>query len=203
MSDKELVTINPEQWERLLTDIVALSNAVWGVKDVVAHQTTEITKWQSIQNETIRAGFASVAEAIANLQPLPPPQPEQKGTLVARYKFDEDQAPVTFDLVFKGGTSAKGTPVGAGDVDLSIASSSGQLMAELGPQTLSDDGNEVKATVTLTGQTMPVAELAVVSYAATNRDTGNQVAADTDEFETGPGEVAIGTLDSPVPLTEV
>jgi hypothetical protein len=153
--------------------------------------------------DALDRGFIKVAEAIANIQPLPQPQPNIGGTLVARYKFTEDQEPVSFELIFRGGKSAKGTPVGAGDIDLSVESSSTQLKAELSPQAVSEDGNEVSATVTLTGADMPVAELAIVSYAATNRDTGNQVAADSDEFETGPGEVAIGELDSPVPLPEV
>jgi hypothetical protein len=144
-----------------------------------------------------------ILKAIESLQPLPEPQPEQEGKLMARYKFNEDQEPVSFTLVFRGGTSKKGTAVGAGDVDLAASSSSPQLLAEIGPQSLSADGKEVSAPVTLTGQSMPNSELAVVTYTATNRDTGNQVAADVDEFETGPGEVAIGTLDSPVPLNAI
>jgi hypothetical protein len=144
-----------------------------------------------------------VIEALKPQQQATEPTLTHEVPIMARYKFNADQEPVTFPLVFKGGLDKKGNPVGAGDVDLSIESGSASIVAELGQQTLRDDGNEVKADVTLSGGPMAVADLAVVTYKAKNRDTGNVVAADSDEFETGPGEVAIGTLDSPVPLPEV
>lgn len=136
-------------------------------------------------------------------QPEPDDGSIAKGTIVARYKFNEDQDDVTYDLIFRGGQTRRGTSVGAGDVDLTAESNNAGLMASIENQTLSEDGNEVKATVRLSGGQMPNADLAVVTYKATNRDNGNVLAADSDEFEIGPGEVVIGTLDSPVPLEEV
>lgn len=219
MSDFEQVQIQPNQFKVLESRLNAFGaqlqiiterlgpvdkdkNIQKTLADGLDKLTVEVTKWLSIQDKTIQAGFALIAETLTTTT-LPTPQPEQEGQLMARYKFNEDQEPVSFTLVFRGGQTKKGTAVGAGDIDLAVSSSSAQLLAEIGPQTLSEDGNEVSAPITLTGQTMPNAELAVVTYTATNRDTGNQAAADVDEFETGPGEVAIGTLDSPVPLEEI
>lgn len=145
----------------------------------------------------------SIVDALSHKPQVESPVLDHEVPLMARYKFTEDQDPVSFPLVFTGGHSKKGTAVGAADVDLTVESSIAAITAEISNQKLSDDGNSVSADVTLTGGTMEQADLAVVTYKATNRDTGNVIAADTDEFETGPGEVAIGTLDSPVPLPEV
>lgn len=118
---------------------------------------------------------------------------------MARYRIPEDQPPLEFELVGKDFKSAKGTPVGAADIDLSIESNNTSLTAEAaGPQRLSEDGNQVILPVRVTAQSATV-DMAVASYKATNRDTGNVVAADSDEFIIGPGEASIGTIDSPVP----
>lgn len=162
--------------------------------------------------ETIENGFNKVAEAINNLkQPGPPPDNiAVEGTIVARYRLNEDEVaanpgPKTFTIVGRGFKSAAGTPVGAGDIDLSVdLGSAANMTASLSNQRLSDDGNEVQADVTIEGNaSQPTAELAVLKYSGKNRDTGNEVCADTDEFETGPGEATIGEMDTPVPLTEV
>jgi hypothetical protein len=163
-----------------------------------------------IKTETT-TGFQLVADAIADLTtPEPPPDNVAvEGTLVARYILNEDAVakdpgPKTFPITCKDLKSAAGTPVGAGDIDLAVESSSANVSASIANQQLSGDGNSVTADVTIEGQAQqPTAELAVVKYTAKNRDTGNEVAADTDEFETGPGEASIGTIDSPVPLTPV
>lgn len=168
-----------------------------------------LAKWMAKQDATtamqsakIEAGFALVAEAIAHINPPQPPRPEEGGILLSRYRIAEDQPAINFELVGTGFKSSKGTETGAGDIDLSVQSNSPGLTASLGTQTVSEDGKTVKATVTLTANS-PTVDMAVVSYKATNRDTGNVVAADSDEFIIGPGEASIGTLNSPVPLDEV
>lgn len=162
--------------------------------------------------ETIEAGFDKVAEAINNLKPPEPPPDNTavEGTIVARYRLNEDEVaanpgPKTFTIVGRGFKSAAGTAVGAGDVDLSVdLGEAVNMTASIANQRLSDDGNEVMADVTIEGNAQqPTAQLAVLKYAGKNRDTGNEVCADTDEFETGPGEATIGEMDTPVPLTEV
>lgn len=142
--------------------------------------------------------LGAIAEAINNQSPTPA---QTGGKLVARYRIPEDQPPITFDLVGKDFKSAKGSSVGAGDIDLAVESDNPSLLAEMGAQTVSEDGNEVSAPVTITAQSSSI-DMAVVTYRATNRDTGALVAGDSDEFIIGPGEATIGTLDSPVPLTE-
>lgn len=155
-------------------------------------------KWLSL----IVASIDRVAGAIANISTLPQPQPNlERGTLVSRYRIPDDQPPIVFVLVGANFTDAKGAPVDAKNIDLSLeTTNAAALTGVLGPQTLSDDGLSVSAEVTLTSQS-PSVDLAVAAYKATNRVTGNVVAADSDEFIVGPGEANIGTLDSPVPLT--
>ena len=128
---------------------------------------------------------------------------------MARYRLNEDAVsgdpgPKTFIIIGTGFKSAAGTQVGANDIDLSVELTGSNMSASLANQRLSDDGLSVMADVTIEGNAQqPTAELAVLKYSAKNRDTGSEVAADTDEFETGPGEATIGTIDSPVPLSEV
>lgn len=84
MSDRELVSFDAAQFNRLNTLLNTVINALWAINDQLKpidnatdNQTIEITKWLAIQNESIIAGFAQVAEAIAKLNTLPPPQPKQ------------------------------------------------------------------------------------------------------------------------------
>jgi hypothetical protein len=67
MSDRELVTIDKEQWNQLLTSVVTLSNAIWGVKDelkpldnAINNQSENLGKWLATINDTISAGFDKV-----------------------------------------------------------------------------------------------------------------------------------------------
>lgn len=175
---------------QLILDWKAIVKALHGIEDA-------ITK-----------GFDKVAEAISKLQPPEPPPDDNtavRGDIMGRYKFSEDQAPIDYTVTAGNFKSAKNKPVSAQGIKLAIQSSSPNLVATMGEQTVSEDGNSVSASVHLEGNPdgMDNVELAVVTTTATNEDTGNQIAADVDEFETGPGEPVIGTIDSPVPLPEV
>lgn len=196
----------PGSTDRLLKAVNDLSNNV--AKWMAAQDATlrasmqELIKLQLLQSEKLEAGFALVAEAIAKTNPPQPPRPNEGGILLARYRITEDEPAITFDLVGTGFKSGKGSDTGAADIDLSAESNSPGLTAELGPQVLSEDGKTVTAPVILTANSATV-DMAVVTYKATNRDTGHVVAADSDEFIIGPGEATIGVLDSPVPLEAV
>ncbi len=96
MSDKELVTIDTKQMGGLIdqlaqlnTNLVAISNVGWGIKDAINNNTTEISKWVSV-----------VAEAISKLT-LPQPGPQTRGMIMSDYAIPADQADgrVTFNLV--------------------------------------------------------------------------------------------------------
>jgi hypothetical protein len=86
MSDRRTVTIEASQFNRLDLLFSTIINALWAINEqlkpidnAINNQTTEITKWQSLQKEAIEAGFEKVAQAIANIQPLPkPPGPPAK-----------------------------------------------------------------------------------------------------------------------------
>jgi hypothetical protein len=105
MSDQELVTFDSKQFARLDLQLGAIGNALWEINDklipidnAINAQTVEITKWQSIQNESIIAGFALVAEAIAHLQPLPPVQPKLKGRFTLILKNNQPDFGYDFDV---------------------------------------------------------------------------------------------------------
>lgn len=117
MSDRELVTIDKEQWERLLTDLVATSNAIWGVKDklkpldnAINNQSENLAKWLATINDSISAGFDKVVEAIAKLQLPPSPPAHMRGTIMADYQIPDDtpDGRVTFNL---SATDAEGQPI--------------------------------------------------------------------------------------------
>lgn len=76
-----------------------------GLKDL----TVEITKWLSIQNESIIAGFALVAEALTATT-LPPPQPNPlEVTFVFKVANDHQDEP--FSISIGGVTDAEGEPL--------------------------------------------------------------------------------------------
>lgn len=213
MSDRELIIINQDQFERWMTNLVAVSNATWGVKDeikpiddainntnlalndlidAVNQQTLETTKW-----------LALIAEAITNIHPLPPPQPQPRGVLMATFKVGADNPDITIRLTGSGfvDNDTPPNPVGAGDIDLSVESSAPDTVsASITEQTVSDDGNSVSANIAVHFGA-PASDIAVLTYRATNRDTGLVVAAGTDEFVVTAGEAALGQLTSNVPLT--
>lgn len=195
--------LNNIQFQQLLAVEKAKAESLQEIKNSLASLVT-----------ATETGFAAVGEAISDLQipDLPPGEADDsavEGRLMARYILNEDEVannpgPKTFTIVGTGFKSRAGTPVGAQDVDLNIELIGSNMTASVANQRLSADGNSVEADVTIEGKAQqPTAELAVLKYSGRNRDTGNEVAADTDEFVTGPGEASIGTIDSPVPLTEV
>lgn len=72
-------------------------------------------------NETIRAGFASVVEAIANIQPLPPPQPKLL-EVTMDFVVKDDHADVPFSLSLGAVTDAEGNVIPDAQVDTSVES---------------------------------------------------------------------------------
>lgn len=79
-------------------------------------------KWQSIQNDSISAGFASVVEAIANSNPLPPPQPKP---LEVKFMFvvKNDHAAEPFSIVTGDVTDSEGNIIPDAQVDVEVLSS--------------------------------------------------------------------------------
>jgi len=160
MSDQELVTINKEQWERHLTDLVAISNAVWGVKDelkpldnAINNHSHNVGKWLGAINDTISAGFAAVVAEIAKLNMLPPPQHKP---LEVKFMFvvKDDNPDVNFAVVTGDVTDAEGNTIPDAQVDLAVASTDDSVVAvTFDPSTKSGSvhfGNPGTATVTAT-----------------------------------------------------
>jgi hypothetical protein len=136
VSDRELVQIEPSQFNRIDLLLETVTNALWEINDklkpiddAIDNQTLEITKWQSIQNESIIAGFALVAEAIAKLQTLPPPQPEQLEVKFV-FKVADDHQDESFSIAISGVTDAEGQPIAdQSGLTVAVASSDDSVVA--------------------------------------------------------------------------
>jgi hypothetical protein len=204
MSDFKKVELIPTQfqeWEKLAA---AQLNALWRIAEQVSLQkdrqqetieaaAADITKWLGMQNETINAGFASVVEALAKLQtPLPPPQHQMKGTIMADYSIPDDQPDgrVIFHL---SATDAEGQPI-----------TDPVVLAGLAFEAVSSDENVF--TVTLDAD-QPVPQNRVGGYhvgapgqaavtANLKDDDGNLIGTGTDGFTVTTGKVALGSVEA-------
>lgn len=140
MSDFEEVKLNTAQfneWHKLAN---AQINAIWRLSEVIVQlkdsqrealefASADLTKWSAIQNETIKAGFASVVEAIAKLQtPLPQPQPKQVEVKIM-FIVKDDQAPVNFSVALGDVTDAEGNTIPDAQVDLEVLSSDDSVLS--------------------------------------------------------------------------
>lgn len=104
MSDRELVSFDAGQFAQLNTLLNAAVNALWSISDqlkpidnAINKQTTEITKWQSLQLDEIKQGFKLVAEALKNANP-PPPRPTLKGRFTLILKNNQKDFGYDFDV---------------------------------------------------------------------------------------------------------
>jgi hypothetical protein len=204
LSDHEEVKLAPAQfqeWEKLAT---AQLNALWRLAEVIVElkdsqrealefASADLAKWSAIQNETIKAGFASVVEAIAKLQiPLPPPQRSMKGTVMADYSIPDDQPDgrVTFHL---SATDAEGQPI----TDLAV-------LATLTFEAASS--NESAFVVTLDAdQPDPLNRVGGYHVGAPGQAAvtgnlkdadGNIIGTGTDGFTVTTGKVALGSVSA-------
>lgn len=135
MSDRELVTIDQQQFVRLDEILSLINNALWDINDqlkpidhAVDNQTTEITKWQSLQAQAIEAGFKLVAEAIGNIQPLPQPQPKSLEVFMS-FVVKDDHPAVNFSVVLGDVTDAEGNKIPDAALDVSVESSDTNVVA--------------------------------------------------------------------------
>lgn len=76
-----------------------------GFKDL----TVEVTKWLSIQNDSIIAGFAMVAEALKETN-LPPPQPNPLEVRIV-FKVTDNHQSESFSIAIGDVTDAEGQPI--------------------------------------------------------------------------------------------
>ncbi len=187
-----IVTLNPAQWEEFKVLLGDLAGAI-------DEQTEDIGKWLGILNETFIMGFTAVAGEIAKLQTSEPPPTNPGGVIMATFKVGASNPDIQIQLSGSGFVDDEGNPAGAGDIDLSVESSNPDAVSA----TLSGQGvtaDTVNATVDVHFGA-PASDIAVLTYRATNRDTGTIVAAGTDEFIVEAGEATLGTVTSSVPLT--
>ena len=183
MSDRELVTVDTQQFAKWLELTEAQLNAFWRIAEVVVElkdsqrevleiASADLAKWSAIQNDTNKAGFTSVVEAIAKLQTsLPQPQPEPQpftpfrvepesgfieiGDIKSMQITDSQQ----FKITFPAPVDKKGFPAKVQDGSVSIVVGNDTATVEPNPDDASnpfsalvkgarpgkDDGSEVTA----------------------------------------------------------
>jgi len=114
MSDRETVTFDSAQFaklEKLVSDITAkLDDKLSHIERTLFDATKDSSKWLSIQNDSIKAGFALVAGAIANIQTLPPSQPKSLEVTFV-FKVADDHQSEPFSISIGSVTDAEGQPI--------------------------------------------------------------------------------------------
>lgn len=128
MSDKELVTIDARQMGGLIDQWAQLNTNVVAVRNAINNESKDVTKWLGTLNETIGAGFKQVAEAIANLNVLPPPQPQP---LEVKFMFvvKDNNPDVNFALALGVVTDAEGKVIPDAQLDLAVDSTDATVVA--------------------------------------------------------------------------
>lgn len=128
----EVVRLNRAQFDDLKNsahDIRELQSATLGqIKGQVVPRLDGVAKQLEAINETIRAGFALVAEAIANIQPLPLPQPKHN-EVIFMFVVKDDHAPVPFSLALGTVTDAEGNAIPDAQLDVTVESSNPDAVA--------------------------------------------------------------------------
>lgn len=122
MSDFEQVQIEPDQFSTIEKRLNALRAQVQIVterlgpvdKDKSIQRTLEagfedLSKWLSIQNESVIAGFARVAEALITTT-LPPPQPKPLEVKFV-FKVANDHQDEPYSISIGGVTDVEGEPL--------------------------------------------------------------------------------------------
>jgi len=132
----------------------AVNKLAEGIAPVEEGETLSenLGKWLAIINTSIETGFKSVAEAIANIQPLPQPQPK---TLEVKFVFKvaDDHQDEPFAISIGGVTDAEGNPLpDASGLTVAVASSDDAVVSVMfDPATLSGSahfGNPGVASLT-------------------------------------------------------
>jgi hypothetical protein len=134
MSDLEQVTIDPTQFKTLekrlnaygaqlqiITERLGPVDKDKSIQKTLDDGFRDLSKWLSIQNDSMIAGFALVAEALTK-PTLPPPQPNQ---LEVRFMFvvKDDNPDVNFSLVLGEVKDAEGNVIPEAKVTTAVLSS--------------------------------------------------------------------------------
>lgn len=155
----EEVRLNRAQFDRITMLLSGEDGALNRLGDRLApsgeNASDNIAKWLSAINDSINAGFASVVEAIAKIQPLPPPQPN---TFEVKFMYvvKDDNPDVNFSLVLGDVTDAEGNTISdsGAALDVTVETTDDSVVAvTFDPATKSGSvhfGNPGTATVTAT-----------------------------------------------------
>ena len=154
---EETVKLNKAQFDRIDLLLNAQVGALDRLGDRVApagqNVSDNVGKWLSAINDSINAGFKLVAEAIANSNPLPPPQPK---LIEVKFMFIvKDNAPdANFSVVLGDVTDAEGNAIPDAQLTLAVLSTDEAVVAvTFDPATKAGSvhfGNPGTATVTAT-----------------------------------------------------
>ena len=137
MSDFEEVKLTQAQFNEWSKLTQIQTNALWRIaealtllkdrhQEVIETATADATKWLGIQNETNKAGFAAVVEALTKT--TLPPQPKR---LEVRFMFvvKDDHEPVNFSLSLGDVTDAEGNVITDADLDVAVESSDANVLS--------------------------------------------------------------------------
>lgn len=112
MSDFERVQLDADQFSSLekrlgaIRDRLGPVGAEKSIQQTLEQGLKDISKWLSIQNDSIVAGFAMVAEALKETN-LPPPQPDKLEVKFV-FKVPNDHQEEPFSISIGGVTDAEG-----------------------------------------------------------------------------------------------
>jgi hypothetical protein len=136
MSDRKEVSLIQSQWKTLSDHDLSRNNALWRLCELLdrsitaqAKQSEDLTKWIGTLNDTSKAGFALMVEAIAKLQiPLPQPQPKQ---VEVRFMFvvKDDHEAVNFFINLGDVTDAEGNVVTDANLEVAVESSDSGVLS--------------------------------------------------------------------------
>jgi hypothetical protein len=136
------------------------------------------------QNESIKEGFALVAEAITNNQPVPPTGPSMQGVQIM-YNVSVDETPKRFTIDLTGAEfkDAKGNVIANEDARVELVSDNPSVTIVNDP----DDGTLVKTGTISFG---PTTGLANVTGPVTDISSGAQLGVLGNQFNVFAGEAA-------------
>jgi len=175
--------IDVQSGSHLDTLLSGILNALWAINDqlkpldnAIDNNTTEVTKWLGV-----------VAEAIANIQPLPQPQPQTRGTIMASYSIPDDQPDAGFTLAITA-TDSEGVPI-----------TDPAVLAALTVEIINSDDTVFAATLGSDGRsgTYHVGAPGQATVTQNLKDAaGTLLATGTDGFTVTTGKVALGSVNA-------
>lgn len=105
-----------------------VGNDAAAIVKAIDRLSENVGKWLASQDESLRAGFASVVEAIAKIQSPTPPGPKPL-EVILMFVIKDDHPPVPFSLSLGTVTDAEGNAIPDAQLDVTVESSNADAVA--------------------------------------------------------------------------